>query len=258
MLPTDIMSLMPSSPTVNVVIQARASSTRLPGKVLRELGGLSVLGWVIRAARATRGVDDVVVATSDGADDDAVAEEARRHGAEVVRGPLDDVLARFLLACEEHPADAVVRLTADCPLHDPALLAQVVGMWRAEPALDYVSTTLQRTLPRGFDAELVRVPVLVEQAERPEGPHREHVTYGVANDVETYACAGVVVAPRADDLRVTLDTEDDWALLDALVHALSRRHGTGPFAWRDVVALLRERADLVALNAHVEQKEVAA
>ncbi|EHR59136.1 cytidylyltransferase domain-containing protein [Saccharomonospora cyanea] len=251
------MSFMSSSPTVNVVIQARASSTRLPGKVLRPLGERSVLGWVVRAARRTRGVDTVVVATSDAPDDDAVAEEALRQGARVVRGPLDDVLARFLVACEEYPADAVVRLTADCPLHDPALLTQVVALWRAQPELDYVSTTLVRTLPRGFDAELVRVPVLAEQARRPEGPHREHVTYGVANDAETYACSGVVTAPRADDLRVTLDTEDDWALLEALVRELSRRHGEGPFAWRDVVAVLRERADLVALNAHVEQKEVA-
>lgn len=251
------MSFMSSSPTVNVVIQARASSTRLPGKVLRPLGERSVLGWVVRAARQTRGVDTVVVATSDAPDDDAVAEEALRQGARVVRGPLDDVLARFLVACEEYPADAVVRLTADCPLHDPALLTQVVALWRARPELDYVSTTLVRTLPRGFDAELVRVPVLVEQARRPEGPHREHVTYGVANDAETYACSGVVTAPRADDLRVTLDTEDDWALLEALVRELSRRHGEGPFAWRDVVAVLRERADLVALNAHVEQKEIA-
>ncbi|CAM2989164.1 NTP transferase domain-containing protein [Saccharomonospora xinjiangensis] len=250
------MSLMPSSPTVNVVIQARASSARLPGKVLRRLGDRSVLGWVVRAASRIPGVDGVVVATSDAGDDDAVAEEARRHGAEVVRGPLDDVLARFLVACETYPADAVLRLTADCPLHDPALLAQVVALWRARPELDYVSTTLVRTLPRGFDAELVRVPVLEEQARRPDGPHREHVTYGVVCDPGSYACAGVVVAPRADDLRVTLDTEDDWALLDALVRELRVRHGEGPFAWRDVVALLRERDDLVAMNAHVEQKKV--
>ncbi|OQO90848.1 spore coat protein [Saccharomonospora piscinae] len=256
MLPDAMMSPMPSPATVNVVIQARASSTRLPGKVLRPLAGRSVLGWVVRAARAARGVDGVVVATSDAPDDDAVADEARGCGAAVVRGPLDDVLARFLLACEAHPADAVVRLTADCPLHDPALLEQVVALWRASPELDYVSTTLRRTLPRGFDAELVRVPVLAEQAGKPRGPHREHVTSGVVGAPGRYACAGVVVAPRADDLRVTLDTADDWALLDALVAELTRRHGDGPFAWRDVVALLRGRPDLVALNAHVEQKKV--
>ncbi|MEU6641305.1 glycosyltransferase family protein [Saccharomonospora sp. NPDC046836] len=237
---------------VNVIIQARMSSTRLPGKVLRPLGGRSVLGWVVRAAAATPGVDAVVVATSDAGDDDPVAAEARRHGAEVVRGPLDDVLARFLLACERHPADAVVRLTADCPLHDPRLIAQLIALWRAQPELDYVSNTLVRTLPRGFDAELVRVPVLVEQGHEPPGPHREHVTSGVYADPERYACAGIVVAPAAGDLRVTLDTEQDWALLAAVVAELGDRIPD----WREVVTLLRRRPDLVVLNADVEQKAV--
>lgn len=237
---------------VNAVIQARCSSTRLPGKVLRPLSGRSVLGWTVRAAAAAEGIDRVVVATSTGAEDDPVAEEARAHGAEVVRGPLDDVLARFLLACEKYPADAVVRITADCPLHDPALIGQLVALWRQQPALDYVSTTLVRTLPRGFDAELVRTAVLAEQAAEPDGPHREHVTSGVWGDPQRYACAGVVVAPAADDLRVTLDTTEDWALIEAVAAELGDR----PPSWREVVALLRERPDLVALNAEVEQKKV--
>ncbi|MBK1784349.1 cytidylyltransferase domain-containing protein [Prauserella cavernicola] len=243
---------MREQPVVNVVIQARASSTRLPGKVLRELGGRSVLGWVVRAALAAEGVDRVVVATSDAADDDAVAEEAARCGADVVRGPLDDVLARFLLACERYPADAVVRLTADCPLHDPALLAQLVALWRARPDVDYVNNFLVRTLPRGFDAELVRVPVLVEQGREPEGAHREHVTPGVYGHPERYSCAGMVVAPPADDLRVTLDTEPDWAVLEGVVAEL----GDGIPSWGEVVSVLRRRPDLVALNANVEQKAV--
>ncbi|ASR33787.1 spore coat protein [Prauserella marina] len=244
------MSSMPNSPVVNVVVQARASSTRLPGKVLRSLGGRSVLGWVVRAAIASA-QGRVIVATSEAADDDAVADEAALHGAEVVRGPLDDVLGRFLLACELHPADAVVRLTADCPLHDPALIGQLTAMWLADPSLDYVSTTLVRTLPRGFDAELVRVPVLAEQGEVSHGPHREHVTYGVYGDPGRYSCAGLVVAPPADDLRVTLDTAADWDLLTGVVAELGDR----PPRWQDVVALLRARPDLVALNADVEQKE---
>ncbi|WP_216213023.1 cytidylyltransferase domain-containing protein [Amycolatopsis aidingensis] len=246
------MSPMHAAPAVNVVIQARLSSTRLPGKVLRPLGGRSVLGWVVRAALAAPGVGRVVVATSDEPEDDAVAEEARRHGASAVRGPLQDVLARFLLADELYPAEAVVRLTADCPLHDPALLGQVVALWRAQQDLDYVSTTLVRTLPRGFDAELVRTAVLREQAGEPDGPHREHVTSGVKARPDRYACSGVVVAPPADDLRVTLDTEEDWAVLEGVVAALGDRQPR----WREVVGLLRSRPDLVALNAKVEQKKV--
>ncbi|MGW5716201.1 cytidylyltransferase domain-containing protein [Amycolatopsis sp. NPDC003865] len=246
------MSPMRGAPVVNAVIQARSSSTRLPGKVLRPLGGRSVLGWVVRAAMAAPGVDQVVVATSSDASDDDVASEAARCGAFVVRGPLDDVLERFAVAVREYPADAVIRLTADCPLLDPALIGQLAALWRAQPSLDYVSTTLVRTLPRGFDAELVRADVLLEQVSSATGADREHVTSGIYSQPSRYSCSGVVVSPAADDLRVTLDTAEDWELLSALVTEL----GDGVGDWRAVVGLLRSRPDLVALNAHVEQKKV--
>lgn len=237
---------------VNAVIQARLSSTRLPGKVLRRLGGRTVLSWVIRAAAATHNVDKVILATSTAPDDDPVAEEAARCGAAVVRGSLDDVLDRYIQAIHEHPCDAVVRLTADCPLHDPALIAQVVGMWRANPALDYASNILVRHYPRGLDTELVRTQVLEDQARTATGPHREHVTSNIYTQPTVYDCGGVTSAVDNSDLRVTLDTAEDARLLDALVAAL----GEGIPRWQDVVTLLRTRPDLVALNASVAQKTV--
>jgi spore coat polysaccharide biosynthesis protein SpsF len=234
---------------VNAVIQARLSSTRLPGKVLRPLGGRTVLSWVIRAAARTHNIDSVIVATSSATEDDPVEEEALRCGAAVVRGPLDDVLERYLLAVRDHPCDAVVRLTADCPLHDPAVIAQVVGMWRADPGLDHVSNILVRRYPRGFDTELVRAGVLSEQGRLPTGPHREHVTSNIYTRPDVYNCGGVVPGDDYSDLRVTLDTEADAALLDGVVAAL----GDGIPRWQDVVALLRARPDLVALNSTVVQ-----
>jgi spore coat polysaccharide biosynthesis protein SpsF len=234
---------------VNAVIQARLSSTRLPGKVLRPLGGRSVLSWVIRAAQETRNLDTVILATSDDPEDDPVAEEAARCGASVVRGPLDDVLARYVKAVHEHPCDAVVRLTADCPLHDPALIAQVVGVWLADPTLDHVSNVVVRRYPRGLDAELVRVPVLEEQNRIATGGHREHVTSNIYTQPDVYRCAGVVSGVDNSDLRVTLDTEEDAKLLDGVVAEL----GDGPPSWSSLVALLRSRPDLVALNADIEQ-----
>ena len=237
---------------VNAVIQARLSSTRLPGKVLRSLGRRSVLSWVIRAAEHVPAIDKVIVATSEAADDDMVANEAERAGATVVRGPLDDVLSRFELAAQQHPCDAVVRLTADCPLHDPALLAQVVGVWLADPDLHYVSNVLVRRLPRGLDAELVRRDVLAEQYRNATGAHREHVTSAIHTQPELYRCAGVVTGEDHSDLRVTMDTAEDAELLEAVVAEL----GDGLPRWREVVALLRSRPDLVALNAGVEQKPV--
>src|SRR5262245_1436202 len=226
---------------VNTVIQARLSSTRLPGKVLRPLGGRTVLSWVIRAAAATHNVDTVILATSTSPEDDPVAEEAERCGAAVVRGPLDDVLERYLQAAREHPCDAVVRLTADCPLHDPALIAQVVGVWRADPTLDYVSNILVRHYPRGFDTELVRVPVLEDQARVATGPHREHVTPNVYTQPDVYRCGGVLAGVDNSDLRVTLDTPEDARLLESVVAKL----GAEVPSWEDVVALLRSRPDLV-------------
>jgi spore coat polysaccharide biosynthesis protein SpsF len=241
-----------SGSRVLAVVQARAGSSRLPGKVLRPLAGTPVLGWVVRAARAAAGVDGVVVATSADPGDDAVAEAGRALGVPVVRGPEDDVLSRFLLAVDEHPCDAVVRLTADCPLLDPALIGQVVALWRAAPELDYVATTLVRTLPRGLDVELATADALRRVAATATGHDRVHVTSGLYADPAAYRLTGVVVSPPADDLRVTLDTADDAALLEAVATELGDR----PPAWRDVVALLRARPDLVGLNAGVRQKRL--
>jgi spore coat polysaccharide biosynthesis protein SpsF len=239
---------------VNAVVQARLSSTRLPGKVLRRLGGRSVLDWVVRAAAHTAGVHTVIVATSDAPDDDAVAAEAQRLGAAVVRGPLHDVLARFDLAVRTCPCDAVVRLTADCPMLDPAVIDTVVGLWRADPDLQYVSNTLVRTLPRGLDAELVRVDVLAEQVQQARGVDRQHVTSGVYTRPQRYRCAGVVFSPNASDLRVTLDTPADAELLDGLVAEL----GDGVARWRQLVATLRAHPELVSLNDGVAQKPLSA
>ena len=237
---------------VLAVVQARAGSSRLPGKVLMTLGGTPVLGWVVRAARAAGGVDEVVVATSDHPGDDAVADAARELSVPVVRGSEEDVLSRFLLAVDEHPCDAVVRLTADCPLLDPVLIGGVVALWRAAPEHDYVATTLVRTLPRGLDVELATADALRRVSTTATGPHRTHVTSGLYADPAAYRLAGVVVSPAADDLRVTLDTAEDAALLEAVAAELGDR----PPAWRELVALLRERPELVAINAGVRQKRL--
>lgn len=237
---------------INAVVQARTGSTRLPGKVLRELGGRPVLDRVVDAARTAPGIDEVLVATSTAPGDDAVADRAAQLGVAVVRGSEDDVLARFVQATDEHPCDAVVRLTADCPLLDPALVGLVAATWRNAPEHDYVATTLVRTLPRGLDVELARSDALRTLAGTATGYDRTHVTSGLYGDPDRFRCLGIVVAPAADDLRVTLDTPDDLHALDGLVEALGERTG-----WRSVVSVLRARPDLVARNAHVRQKSLA-
>jgi len=239
---------------INAVIQARTGSTRLPGKVLEDLGGRPTLEWVVRAAQSATQVDTVIVATSTLPGDDLVADLAESLGVPVVRGSEDDVLARFVAALDAHPADAVIRLTADCPLLDPTLIDAVAGAWAAAPSHDYVSTVLVRCLPRGMDVELVTARALRAVDRIAVGHDRVHVTSLLYAEPTAYRLLGLCVTPPADDLRVTLDTREDLVLLRALVAELPDR----PPAWGEVVAILRARPDLVAINSGVRQKPLAA
>ena len=244
---------------VVAVIQARLGSTRLPGKVLMPLAGRSVLDWVVRAARTCTALDDVVVATSSGSTDDPLVAEARRLGVRLVRGSEDDVLARFVQVVDEldeqqAAPDALVRLTADCPLLDPEIIDAVVGAWRAAPSHDYVSTVVHRSLPRGLDVELITVGALRRVDAVAVAHDRAHVTSAVYADPLAYRVLGVSVAPGAADLRVTLDTAEDYQALVALTDLL----GDAAPSWRQTVATLRARPDIIAVNAHVEQKPIQA
>lgn len=242
-----------SSKRVVAVIQARTGSSRLPRKVLRPLAGRPVLEWMVRAAREAHGIDEVVIATSTASNDDAVEALGSQLGVRVVRGSEDDVLSRFMLALEATDADAVVRLTADCPLCDPALISAIVSMWKVDPTLDYVATTLIRTLPRGLDVELASRNALQIADAEAESFHRIHVTSYLYDSKSAFRTMGLVVQPAANDLRVTLDTAEDGQLLDAVVAEL----GDQPPAWQDVVSLLRSRPDIVQINARIRQKKLA-
>ncbi|MFB4283043.1 MULTISPECIES: cytidylyltransferase domain-containing protein [unclassified Nonomuraea] len=232
------------------IVQARMGSTRLPGKVLRELGGRSVLGWVVRAAREAGALDDLLVATTTEPADDAVVDECRRLGVAWHRGPVDDVLTRFAQALAGRRWDAMMRFTADCPLLDPAVIREAALVFRAVPGLDYLSTSLARTLPRGLDVEIAGRAALRRADEEATGFHRTHVTSYVYEHPGDARLLGLAYRPAADDLRVTLDTEDDWRLISTVVAELGDRC----LPARTLVGWLRERPEVCGLNAHVRQK----
>ena len=234
---------------VAVVVQARMGSSRLPGKVLRPLAGRPVLSWVLRAARESGVAGPLVVATTSQPADDDVATLAREEGAGVVRGPVEDVLTRFLLVLDEVGDQPVVRLTADCPLLDPALVALAVRVFETSGA-DYVSTVLQRTLPRGLDIEVVAAAALRCAGREATSHDRAHVTSFIHARAARFDLLGLSFAPAAADLRVTLDEEADAAVLEGVVE----RTGDRAPGWREVVAVLRDRPELAAVNAHVMQK----
>ncbi|MEV4411160.1 glycosyltransferase family protein [Catellatospora sp. NPDC049609] len=232
------------------VIQARMGSTRLPGKVLRPLAGNTVLGRVVRAARESGAVDELVVATTIEDADDAVVAECARLGVDWHRGPVDDVLSRFLGALDAHPADAVMRFTADCPLLDPEIVALGGRVFRAVPGLDYLSTSLTRMLPRGLDVEVIRADTLRSLGTLATEHHRVHVTSYAYTHPDRFRVIGLTLPPDRADLRLTLDTPEDWRLVEAVV----AQFGDSSVPLAKLAEWLSAHPEVVAYNAHVEQK----
>jgi len=237
------------------------ASTRLPGKVLRELCGTTVLGHVIRRVEQCPLIDKIVVATSSSPADDAIEMEATTHGALVYRGSEEDVLDRYYGAAIQSTADIVVRVTSDCPLLDPVILCQMVDMFRArntqastEP-LDYLSNTLgERTFPRGLDAEIFTMGALAKAHSLARDPwEREHVTPYIYSHPETFLLEGFSQNTDQSVQRWTLDTEEDWVLIHGIYNALGTEGKT--FTTHDVIAYLDAHPDLMAINAQVRQKQ---
>ncbi len=204
-------------PDAAIVLQARMSSTRCPGKVLADLAGRPLLHYCLERLLAAD-AGQVVLATSTGAEDDAVAESARQMGVRVVRGPLDDVLARYALAVEGWHGPWTIRATADNPAVDIGAPARVLQ--HLSRGADYVVET---GLPVGGAVEGVRTEVLRRAAQLAIDPYeREHVTPYVHRRPEEF----VVVHPSAPpslcrpDLRLTVDTPDDLAFMRRVFGAL--------------------------------------
>ncbi|MGH6955604.1 MAG: cytidylyltransferase domain-containing protein [Caulobacteraceae bacterium] len=226
------------------ILQARASSRRLPGKVLMPLAGAPMIVRQIERVLRARRIDRLVVATSLAAEDDAVADAAESAGALAYRGSLDDVLARFVGALDAFgPADHVVRLTADCPLADPAVIdATIDHVTRA--CADYGSNTPpHRTFPRGLDVEAMTAAALRLAATRAESrEEREHVTWALHRRGDLYRQAFLSQDAEEGDARWTVDYAHDYAFVCAVYDALYPANPA--FTSDDVRALIRARPDL--------------
>jgi spore coat polysaccharide biosynthesis protein SpsF len=237
--------------TAVAIVQARMRSTRLSGKSLQDIGGVSMLGRVVRRLRRSRRLAEVVVATTVRDIDQPIVEEAKGLGAPACRGSEEDVLDRYRQAAREHPADVVVRVTSDCPLIDPTLVDRVVEALAEEDA-DYAANVVQRSFPRGLDVEAITAAVL-ERVWRSavEPHHRAHVTLYVHDHPAAFRIASVVHDKDLSHHRWTVDEPDDLAFVRAVYGALGNRDD---FAWTDVLDVLAREPALTAINAHVRQK----
>lgn len=236
-----------------VVIQARMGSSRLPGKVLRDLAGMPVLAWVLRAARAAVGVDEVWVATSTATADDQVAAWCADNKVPVHRGSEADVLDRFAGTARASGAGIVVRITADCPFLDPVVLGMVLRL-RRQTGAAYASNVDPATWPDGLDCEVLTAAALLTAAEEARLPsEREHVTPFVRNNPARFPAVNLA-APLAGlaEERWTLDNPEDYAFLSAVAAKLPVGR---PPTVLDVLAVLDSCPELRGVNQHLQRNE---
>lgn len=230
------------------------TSTRLPGKVLLTAGGRTMLEHHLRRLEAA-GVP-TIVATTVNDTDDPIVELAEHLDVAVFRGSESDVLSRFAEASATFGLDVVVRVTSDCPLIDGDVVRQGIDAFVAKDDPDvYVSNTLERTFPRGFDFEVFSAAALREADARAVEPaEREHVTpYINRNRSGRVTVSSISRSIDASSYRVTLDTSDDFALIRALIE----EHHASSLSADEIVAVLDRHPELVEINAQVEQKKLS-
>ena len=233
------------------MVQARMGSTRLPGKVLLDLEGASVLARVVTRMRRARTVDEIVVATTTTAADESIVAECERLKVSVFRGDEHDVLDRYYRAAKSSQATVVVRVTSDCPLIEPEIADLTVRRFLAEHP-DFASNTLIRTYPRGLDTEVFsRQALETAWREASVSYQREHVTPFIFENPQRFRLVNVQAQSDHSDLRWTLDTQADLDFVRAIYRRLG---GTDDFGWRDVLAILDREPELLKINQHVRQK----
>lgn len=243
-------------PRTVATIEARMTSTRLPGKVLKEAVGKPMLELMIERLRRAPSLDGIVVATTANAADAPVAALAERLGVGVWRGSENDVLQRVLDAATHHGIDVIVETTGDCPLIDPAAVEDCIRVYRAAK-VDYVSNVLERSYPVGMDTQVFATSILADVARRTNDPaDREHVSLYIYRHPEIYSLRNAPAPPALarPDLALTLDTPEDYRLIGAVFETLYPKNPA--FTLADVLALLDRRPEIAAMNAHVHRKKV--
>lgn len=240
------------------IIQARMGSTRLPGKVMLDLCGKTVLGHVIERVEKVENIDEIVIATTTKEDDIVIEEEALKYGVKVFRGSEEDVLSRYYYAAKENEADVVVRITSDCPLIDPEIVNEMINKFKflyKENRIDYLSNTLERTFPRGLDTEIFSFEMLEETFINADKQYqREHVTPYMYENPNKFSLVGYENEIDYSQYRWTLDTEEDFELIKKIYDELYRNEYI--FCFSEVLELFKRNPGLSNINSCIKQKSL--
>jgi spore coat polysaccharide biosynthesis protein SpsF len=242
---------------VVILVQARMGSTRLPGKVLKEVWDKPLLQYLTERLKRVELADEVIIATTTNPKDQEIVEFCHMEQIPLFRGSEEDVLDRFYLAAKAFKADVVVRITADCPLVDPKLIDEVIQSYLDNyPTFDYISNSHVRSFPIGMDTEVFSFKSLEEAYNESSLPEeREHVTPFIYRRPNRYKTKLLVHEPNLAHLRLTVDTPEDFELVSKLIERLYPKKPE--FTMDDLVRTLTEdHPEWVQINAGVKQREL--
>ncbi len=239
---------------INIIIQARMGSTRLPGKILKPIMGRPLLSYLIERMRDIQTPHKLIIATTTNPQDDAIEALAQKENIFVFRGSEENVLDRYYQACCEKSADIIVRITSDCPLLDPDLVDQALQLFQGSPIpLDYLSNTQKRSFPRGMDVEVFTFAALKAAVEEASSLYDlEHVTPFIYGHPERFHISHFTHKPDLSSYRLTVDTFEDFILITKIFEDLYPIHKK--FRLNDIIRLLEKHPGWKEINAHVKQK----
>jgi len=247
---------MPDNRKIVATIEARMTSSRLPGKVLMETAGKPLLELMIERLSRVPSLDGIVIATTVNQTDNPIANLAARLGIGCYRGSEDDVLQRVLDTARAFDADVIVETTGDCPLIDPDLV-EICVQGYLDSGVDYASNVLQRTYPVGMDTQVFATDILADVASRTDDVNdHEHVSLYIYRHPEIYSLKNF---PGPEELThpemgLTLDTQEDFDLIAKIFETLYPQNPK--FGLADVLALVKRRPELLTINQNIRRKHV--
>ena len=231
------------------------ASSRLPGKVLKDICGYPMLYWVVNRAAEAEFVDELIVATTLDNSDDLIVEWCLEHNIKCFRGDAFDVLDRYYQAAKSYQADVIVRLTADCPLIDPELIDEVITTF-FDKGVDFAANRLpppyKRSFPIGLDIEVASFSALEKAWYQAKLPfEREHVMPYLYSVRDRFLIYILNAEKNYGERRWTVDTIEDLEFIRALFNKLNCRI---KFSWREVLRILRDNPELEKINAGIAHK----
>lgn len=240
------------------IIQARLGSTRLPGKVLKELSGKSVLEHVIYRVSKSNLIDQIIVATTTNKEDDKIVDECFKIGVNYYRGDENNVLSRYYETAFDKGYETIIRITSDCPLIDPKIIDNMIRYFNNENEkyqLDYLSNSLKETFPRGFDVEIFTFNSLKEAYENATLEYeKEHVTPYIYLNQDKFTIKNYYNSNKYQNYRLTLDTYEDYLVIKNIYDNIYKEDSM--FFYEDIISYLNQYPEIANINQHIKQKKL--